>query len=314
MRAVREGNRGAALRVPYDYVTPDDWVPAGFPLGTWLADQRKTHKAGRLDAGRVKQLDGLGMVWSHQDVAFEEGLTAARAWAAVHGHLLPPATAVWDGYPVGTWAKNQRFAARSADQNAQRREAGLPVPSSAGALTETRRAALEEIDPGWCPVWDTGWQRCFRLVQNLLQNGGVLPVVVGKVIVQGEDLGRWVAAQRHGWEQLLPAQQWLLENVLGIEPAEETERPVKRTQDTMWALNLRAAQQFHAREGHLRVPRKHVEHLEGAAEGIAGPGSQAGAGEPVGVKLGAWLDNVRKRAAKLSAERRADLDHLGMRW
>ncbi|MCX5103008.1 helicase associated domain-containing protein [Streptomyces sp. NBC_00439] len=302
------------LRVPYDYVTPDDWVPAGFPLGTWLADQRKTHKAGRLDAGRVKQLDGLGMVWSHQDVAFEEGLTAARAWAAVHGHLLPPATAVWDGYPVGTWAKNQRFAARSADQNAQRREAGLPVESSAGALTEARRAALDEIDPGWCPVWDRGWQRCFRLVQNLLQNGGVLPVVVGKVIVQGEDLGRWVAAQRHGWEQLLPAQQWLLENVLGIEPAEEAERPVKRTQDTMWALNLRAAQQFHAREGHLRVPRKHVEHLEGAAEGIAGPGSQAGAGEPVGVKLGTWLDNVRKRAAKLSAERRADLDHLGMHW
>ncbi|WP_331750639.1 helicase associated domain-containing protein [Streptomyces sp. NBC_00046] len=236
------------LRVPYDYITPDDWAPAGFPLGTWLADQRKTHKAGRLDAGRVEQLAGLGMVWSHQDVAFEEGLTAARAWAAARGHLLPPVTAVWDGYPVGTWTKNQRFAARAAEQLAQRREAGLPVPSNAGAMTEARRAALEEIDPGWCP----GWQRCFRLVQNLLQDGGVLPVVVGKVIVQGEDLGRWVAAQRHGWEQLLPAQQWLLENVLGIEPAEEAERPVRRTQDDMWALNLTAARQFHGHEGHLR--------------------------------------------------------------
>ncbi|WP_329191294.1 DEAD/DEAH box helicase [Streptomyces sp. NBC_01435] len=227
------------LRVPYDYITPDGWVPAGFPLGTWLADQRKFHKAGSLDAGRVEQLGGLGMVWSHQDVAFEEGLSAARAWAAVHGHLLPPATAVWDGYPVGTWTKNQRFAARAADTVVQRREAGLAVETSAGALTETRRAALEEIDPGWCPAWDTGWQRCFRLVRNLLQNGGVLPVATGKVIVQGEDLGRWVAAQRHGWEQLLPAQQWLLENVLGIEPAGEAERPVRRTQDDMWALNQR---------------------------------------------------------------------------
>ncbi|MFE6497157.1 Helicase associated domain protein [Streptomyces sp. NPDC057748] len=303
------------LRVPYDYITPDDWVPAGFPLGTWLTDQRKTHKAGRLDAGRVEQLAGLGMVWSHQDVAFEEGLTAARAWAAVHGHLLPPTTAVWDGYPVGTWAKNQRFAARAADANAQRREAGLAVESSAGALTEARRAALEEIDPGWCPVWDTGWQRCFRLVQNLLQDGGVLPVVVGKVIMQGEDLGRWVVAQRHGWEQLLPAQQWLLENVLGIEAVGDDERPVKRTQDDMWALNLRAAQQFHAREGHLRVPRKHVEHLAGAAEGTAGPGGhQAGADEVVAVKLGTWLDNVRKRADKLTEQRHADLNALGMRW
>ncbi|MFF8717379.1 helicase associated domain-containing protein [Streptomyces sp. NPDC015184] len=48
------------LRVPYDYVTPDDWVPAGFPLETWLADQRKTHKAGRLDPGRVEQLGRAG--------------------------------------------------------------------------------------------------------------------------------------------------------------------------------------------------------------------------------------------------------------
>ncbi|MFJ2374607.1 helicase associated domain-containing protein [Streptomyces sp. NPDC087769] len=303
------------LRVPYDYVTSDDWGPAEFPLGTWLADQRKLHKAGRLDAGRVEQLGRLGMVWSHQDVAFEECLTAARAWAAVHGHLLPPATAVWDGYPVGTWAKNQRYAARAADQVVQRRQTGLAVPSSAGALTEARRAALDEIDPGWCPVWDTGWQRCFRLTQNLLQNGAVLPVVAGKAIVQGDDLWRWVAAQRHGWEQLLPAQQWLLENVLGIEPTEEAERPMKRTQDDMWALNLRAAQQYHAREGHLRVPRKHTEHLEGAAEDTTGPASrQAGAGEPVTVRLGTWLDNVRKRAGRLIERRRADLDALGMRW
>ncbi|MFF1584884.1 Helicase associated domain protein [Streptomyces sp. NPDC058283] len=307
-RYVKETGAGQ-LRVPYDYVTPDDWVPAGFPLGTWLADQRKTHKAGRLDAGRVEQLAGLGMVWSHQDVAFEEGLAAARAWATVHGHLLPPTTAVWDGYPVGVWVKNQRYAARAADANAQRRQAGLAVESSAGALTEARRAALEEIDPGWCPAWDTGWQRCFRLIQNLLQNGGVLPVA-GKVIVQGEDLGRWVAAQRHGWEQLLPAQQWLLENVLGIEPAEEAEQPVRRTQDDMWAVNLRAARQFHAREGHLKVPRKHVERLEGGAA----VGRQNGAEEPVTVRLGTWLDNVRKRADRLTEQRRADLDALGMRW
>ncbi|MET9662354.1 Helicase associated domain protein [Streptomyces sp. NPDC006510] len=310
VRYVKETGAGQ-LRVAYDYITPEGWVPAGFPLGTWLADQRKTHKAGRLDAGRVEQLARLGMVWSHQDIAFEEGLTAARAWAAVHGHLLPPTTAAWDGYPVGTWTKNQRYAARAADTVVQRRGAGLPVESSAGALTEARRAALEEIDPGWCPAWDTGWQRCFRLVQNLLQNGGALPVAAGKVIVQGEDLGRWVTAQRHGQEQLLPPQQWLLENVLGIEPAQEAERPVKRTQDDMWALNLRAAQQYHAREGHLRVPRKHAEHLEMENRPA---GHQDGAEGPVVVKLGTWLDNVRKRADKLTEQRRGDLDALGMRW
>ncbi|MFE7268006.1 hypothetical protein ACFU9B_39380 [Streptomyces sp. NPDC057592] len=91
-----------------------------------------------------------------------------------------------------------------------------------------------------------------------LQAGGTLPDTAGDVIVQGEDLGRWVNAQRFGWEQLLPVQQWLMENTLKVTPAEEGERPVKRTQDTMWALNPTAARQFHAREGHLRVPRKHT--------------------------------------------------------
>ncbi|MCC3777452.1 DEAD/DEAH box helicase [Streptomyces sp. UNOB3_S3] len=309
MRYVKETG-ATQLRVPYGLVTLQSWSPAGFPLGTWLADQRRFRKAGRLASDRVAELDGLGMVWSHQDVAFEEGLAAARAWAAVHGHFLPPATAVWDGYPVGTWAKNMRTAARLADTIAERREAGLPVESSAKALTQARRDALDEIDPGWCPVWDTGWQRCFRLAQAHAEGGGTVPTVPGEVIVQGEDLGRWATACRFNWDSLLPVQQWMLENVLGLTPAEEHERPVKRTQEDKWALNLRAARQFHAREGHLNVPRKHIEHL---AEG--GPTSpQGGAEEPVAIKLGMALDNIRKRADKLTEQRRADLNALGMRW
>ncbi|MDV9195401.1 hypothetical protein [Streptomyces sp. Wh19] len=68
--------------------------------------------------------------------------------------------------------------------------AGLPVPSAAGAMTEARRDELDAIDPGWCPVWDTGWQRYYRLVQNHVQAGGTLPTTEGDVVVQGEDLGR----------------------------------------------------------------------------------------------------------------------------
>ncbi|MFE7112401.1 hypothetical protein ACFU98_40400 [Streptomyces sp. NPDC057575] len=132
----------------------------------------------------------------------------------------------------------------------------------AGATTEARRDVLDTIDPGWCPAWDTEWQRCYRLVQNHVQAGGALPTVDGDVVMQGEDLGRRVTAQQFGWEQLLPVQQWLLENTLKLTPAQDHERPVKQTQDAKWAANLAAARQFHAREGHLRVPRKHVEQLE----------------------------------------------------
>ncbi|MFF1519878.1 helicase associated domain-containing protein [Streptomyces sp. NPDC058305] len=116
--------------------------------------------------------------------------------------------------------------------------------------------------------------------------------------MQGEDLGAWVAGQRVGWERLMPAQRFLLESI-GVEaPAEdEAVGSVRRMQGERWAVNVAAARQFHAREGHLRVPRK-------TAEDVAGEQ----------IKLWAFLDNTRRRATELSEQRRAELDELGMRW
>ncbi|WP_411152981.1 Helicase associated domain protein [Streptomyces sp. A30] len=298
---------GTQLRVPYDYVTQreasDEGAGAGFPLGVWLADQRRYYNAGTLEASRVAQLEALGMVWSHHDVAWEEGLSVARAWAEVHGHFLPPATAVGEGgFPIGVWAKNQRAAARRALENAELRAAGGPVPPGGGELSESRLEALEAIDAGWCPHgWDVAWQRAFRLARAHTEAGGTLPAAAGELIVQGEDLGAWAAAQRLGWEKLSPAQQWLVGSALGLEAAGAEERPVRRTQADKWAQNIAAARQFHAREGHLTPPRKHIERLDDD-------------GAEVEVKLGSFLDNARRRADRLTPERRADLDQLGMRW
>ncbi|WP_249402401.1 helicase associated domain-containing protein [Streptomyces sp. YIM 121038] len=161
---------------------------------------------------------------------------------------------------------------------------------------------MDAIDPGWCPVWDTGWQRCFTLVRVHVTGGGELPATAGAVIVQGEDLGAWAAAQRVEFGRLLPAQQWLLTTV-GIEaaPAEQRRQAVaarpRRSQADRRALGLAAARAFHAREGHLTVPRKHIETVDGQE-----------------VKLGGWLDNTRRRADKLTDEERAELSALGMRW
>lgn len=117
------------------------------------------------------------------------------------------------------------------------------------------------------------------------------------MLVQDEDLGAWTMTQRVGWDALTPAQQWMLDSVLGLEPAGEAEQPpARRTQADRWAGHLAAARQFHAREGHLNGPRKHVEDVSGLL-----------------VKLGGFLDNTRRRASKLTLERRAELDALGMR-
>ncbi|MEV5177900.1 Helicase associated domain protein [Streptomyces flaveolus] len=300
----RRENGGGQLRVPYDYVMDEDAsAGAGFPLGRWLADLRRYYGAGTLEASRVVQLDALGMVWSHHDVAWEEGLAVARSWADAHGHFLPPVSAVGEGgYPIGVWAKNMRAAARRTLENAERRAAGETVPVGAGELSESRLAALEAIDPGWCPLgWDVAWQRCFTLARAHTRGGGTLPKAAGELVVQGEDIGAWGAAQRLGWDKLSPAQQWLLDSTLGLEPAGPEGRPGKLTAGDKWALNLRAARQFHDREGHLRPARKHIERLDVD-------------GAQVDIKLGTFLDNTRRRADKLTPERRAELDQLGMRW
>ncbi|MFD9467549.1 helicase associated domain-containing protein [Streptomyces sp. NPDC060027] len=81
----------------------------------------------------------------------------------------------------------------------------------------------------------------------------------------------------------MPAQQYLLETI-GIDPDEGGPvRAVARSQDERWAVNLAAARQFHAREGHLHVPREAVEDVAGEQ-----------------IKPGAFLDNARRRAGKLS--------------
>lgn len=301
------------LRVPFTFRVPagdeaeaEGWPAslANFPLGQWTADARRFYARGNMDEDRVAQLEKLGMIWSHFDVAWEEGLTAARGWAAEHGHLLAPLDAAHQGYKVGIWLKNARAAARRALDLEQRQAEGLPVESWAGALTEERREQLEEIDPSWCPAWPVEWQRAFHLTRMHLEEiGGELPTEPGDVVHRGEDLGRWVRAQRLGWEKLTGVQQWMCEQVLGIEPASEDEKPPpRRTQADKWAMNYEAAKQFYEREGHLRVPRKHVERIVGEDQ------------QEREHKLGAWIGNQRSRAATLTPERMEQLSKIGMRW
>lgn len=302
------------LKVPFTFRVPavDDqeaeaegWPAslAGFPLGQWTADARRFYARGDMNEDRVTQLEKLGMIWSHFDVAWAEGLAAARGWAAENGHLLAPLDATFQGAAVGIWLKNARAAARKAQEIERRRVEGLPVESSAGALPTERCEQLEEIDASWCPSWPVTWQRAFHLVRMHLDAGEALPTEAGEVLRQGEDLGRWVQSVRYGWDQLTTVQQWMCEQVLAIEPAPEKEKPQRpRTQAAKWNVNLGAARQFFEREGHLKVPRKHVETVL----------SEDGREDQY--RLGAWVNNQRSRAAALTPERMEQLSAIGMRW
>ncbi|MEV6012288.1 Helicase associated domain protein [Streptomyces sp. NPDC051976] len=283
------------LNVPIGHTAPD-----GFPLGAWIGRQRHAHQRGDLTEERVRQLDELSMIWSHHAVAFDEGLAAACGWAAEHGHLLPPTEATWQGYPLGIWLKNQRAAARRPAQSQKEERAD---GAAAGALSAERRQKLDDIDPAWCPVWPIAWQRCFHLARTHLAGGGFLPEEDGLLIVQGEDIGRWARVQRAEWDTLTPPQQWLLTEILGVGPLDEPEpaavrTPVpRRSRAEMWADNLTAARQYAQREGHLNVPRSHIENIGGTEHA-----------------LGVFIANSRARKSNLASERVEELTAIGMRW
>ncbi|WP_412566267.1 helicase associated domain-containing protein [Streptomyces nojiriensis] len=65
---------------------------------------------------------------------------------------------------------------------------------------------------------------------------------------------------------------------------------------------LRGRQAVLRAEGHLQVPRKHVERIVGEDQ------------EEREHKLGAWIGNQRSRAATLTSERMEQLSAIGMRW
>ncbi|MGW2255703.1 Helicase associated domain protein [Kitasatospora sp. NPDC001660] len=276
------------LDVPYSAMVGED---GKFPLGKWLSDRRSEHAAGELARHRVDMLDALGMIWSVSDARFEAGLDWAGVWAKGHGgSLAAPARASVGGYPIGTWLSELRAAAQvPADQP--------------GALAAERRRALEEIDPWWCPAWPITWQRVYATARLWwLDCGGQVDwtVLPADTVYEGEQLGRWVKAQRAGWAGLDQEQQDLLA-AIGIEEDQElaaakaaAEAKPKVSRADRFQLHLAALAAFVEREGHPKVPRAYK-----TAEGLS---------------LGAWLNNTKARRDRLSEEQRTQLAGLGVDW
>ncbi|MFE2867029.1 Helicase associated domain protein [Embleya sp. NPDC059259] len=162
------------LRIPLDTRDGHDHE---YPVGRWAAVQRREYAAGRLHKDRVRKLVMLGMVWSHPDAAFDDGLATARRYVERVGHLAAPQNAVQDGVRIGQWLANQR------------RHGVLDAHPE-------REAALRELDPWWKPEgWTTAWQRAANEVRLYLGRGGVLEELTPGHVAGGRDIGTW--AQRH---------------------------------------------------------------------------------------------------------------------
>ncbi|MFD6335471.1 Helicase associated domain protein [Streptomyces niveus] len=249
----------------------------GYPLGRLLTWQRHLHTTGVLDPAKRAALDRLSIIWNPHQQAFDRGLAHAAAYAARHGHLSIPVDHLNDGYPLGRWLATQR--------------------KRAGQLTPARKQALNDLDPHWNPPWPLTWQRSYHAARRYAEAGNSpsfrdLPRTY--VTSDGHRLGEWLHTQRASTKALHTDQRQLLTD-LGLPP--QPQAPGKPASEKGWNKGLRAAKAFHAREGHLHVPQRHVEDLDG---------------DPV--RLGQWISNTRRRKERLSAQRTAALDALGMQW
>ncbi|MEU9632631.1 Helicase associated domain protein [Streptomyces luteogriseus] len=292
--------------VPYDTETTVG-VTKDFPLGRWVHQQRKALRAGNLEPRRKELLDApeAGMVWEPGEEAWENKLAALRSYRRATGHLAPRQDTVWgEGetmVPIGQYMANLR---RKGAKN------GLGKDPEREAV---RAAQLTEIDPDWNCPWPLDWQRHYRVLADLVDADGSLPDIAPGVLMDGDDIGRWLQRQTQPgtWAQLSTEQQERLSK-LGVKPLEApspapaTTRATKGQSKAQQAFQrgLTALAQWVEREGaHRPIPRGHSEEI--VVDGEA---------EPVVVKLGVWVSNTKTRRDKLTQEQRAALRELGVEW
>ncbi|CDR18112.1 DEAD/DEAH box helicase [Streptomyces iranensis] len=261
--ARRYRNTHHHLDVPQAY---EDLV--GYPLGRWLTWQRHLHTKGTLDAVRVHALERLGIIWDPRQQAFDRALAHAAAYAARHGHLAAPVEEVHDGFPLGRWLATQR--------------------TRAGTLTEQRAAALTALDRWWNPPWPITWQRAYHAARQSLADNDT-----------ASQTQTWLEAQRARFDHLHPEQRGLLAQLglhgMSDEPAVAAPESLLPARERAFQRGLAAARMFREREGHLDVPQRHVEEIEGEE-----------------VRLGQWMSNLRRRRSRLSPQRQAALAELGL--
>lgn len=277
------------LNVPSEYVTPD-----GVLLGKWVARQRYAYlnpdrSSARVTPERKTLLDKLGMVWEKYD-PWQERYDLALAYKTEHGDLeIPSVYKTADGVWLGSWVSRQRQA----------------LNSGSSALSSERRKLLRTLFKGERrpsdPAADHGtvreanWERNFRSAARYARKYKHLLVPASYVDSDGVRLGVWVSNLRAARKnrpdsyQVTPAHIKKL-NSIGM---------VWDARDAKWGTAYQQAKAYYKAHGNLHAAANYKS-------------------DETGFCLGDWLRRMREwdttHDPKLTPERRAMLDKIGMEW
>ena len=278
-----------SLNVPSEYVTPD-----GVLLGKWVARQRYAYlnpdrSSVRVTPERKALLDKLGMVWEKYD-PWQERYDLALAYKTAHGDLeIPSVYKTADGVWLGSWVNRQRQT----------------LNSGSSALSSERRKLLRTLFKGERrpsdPAADHGtvreanWERNFRSAARYARKYKHLLVPASYVDSDGVRLGVWISNLRAARKnrpdsyQVTPAHIKKL-NSIGM---------VWDARDAKWGTAYQQAKAYYKAHGNLHAAANYKS-------------------DETGFCLGDWLRRMREwdttHDPKLTPERRAMLDKIGMEW
>lgn len=263
------------LELPRSYT-----IHSGVPVGKWLELQRQVQagqRPGRLTAEQAAKLEKLGIRWNHRlETAWEKGFASAQKYRTEHGDLLVPVRyRDKNDFALGEWIVYNR-----------QRYLG-------GNLTQNRIERLEAIGMVWSTSNDLWEQNYAAATQYYLEHGD-LEVPIKYETPSGFGLGVWLGAQRAAHKAgELPQEQVERLDALGMDWTNRNDRK--------WMSLYDVAAAYYHEHGNLNVPSEYV--------------------TPDGVLLGKWVARQRyaylnpdRSSARVTPERKALLDKLGMVW
>lgn len=263
------------LELPRSYT-----IHSGLPVGKWLELQRQVQagqRPGRLTAEQAAKLEKLGIRWNHRlEAAWEKGFASAQKYRTEHGDLLVPVRyRDKNDFALGEWIVYNR-----------QRYLG-------GTLTQNRIERLEAIGMVWSTSNDLWEQNYAAATQYYLEHGD-LEVPIKYETPSGFGLGVWLGAQRAAHKAgELPQEQVERLDALGMDWTNRNDRK--------WMSLYDVAAAYYHEHGNLNVPSEYV--------------------TPDGVLLGKWVARQRyaylnpdRSSARVTPERKALLDKLGMVW
>lgn len=255
-------------------------IHSGVPVGKWLELQRQVQagqRPGRLTAEQAAKLEKLGIRWNHRlEAAWEKGFASAQKYRTEHGDLLVPVRyRDKNDFALGEWIVYNR-----------QRYLG-------GNLTQNRIERLEAIGMVWSTSNDLWEQNYAAATQYYLEHGD-LEVPIKYETPSGFGLGVWLGAQRAAHKAgELPQEQLERLDALGMDWTNRNDRK--------WMSLYDVAAAYYHEHGNLNVPSEYV--------------------TPDGVLLGKWVARQRyaylnpdRSSARVTPERKALLDKLGMVW